>query len=316
MLEALQHLQEPTEHPESHELWRSPSQQDVFLSTAVSRFKLLREQGVSGAAIIAHALRNRLAPLQKRPHPAWDFLGPRDPSRLRNTDMGDDALLEAMKKIFPPNVHYQLPAGVRPLCEDPQKVEILAEMPECNALGIVGRDDAGPQIAKAKSRKVKVPSSSGEEEETSESETESAGRSEVESARSEEDEEDDGVGSRSDDDDADRDAGDEEDVDEEEEAEGRASPMRPTARPAVAPNPGTSPRAPPVSVVGGEGGPEDMEVDAGAFVMAPRREELPQRQSPVKEPSFAISMMPLSPHGSSAGSAEMPESLGCKRPCG
>ena len=68
--EALQHLQEPTEHPVSQELWRSPSQQDVYLSAAVSRFKLLREQGVSGAAIIAHALRNHLAPLQKRPHPA------------------------------------------------------------------------------------------------------------------------------------------------------------------------------------------------------------------------------------------------------
>ena len=64
---ALQQLQELKEHPESQELWRSPSQHDVLLSMAVSRFKLLRELGVSGAAIIAHALRNRPAPLQKRP---------------------------------------------------------------------------------------------------------------------------------------------------------------------------------------------------------------------------------------------------------
>ena len=55
--EALECLQEPKKHPESHELWRSLSQQDVFLSMAVSRFKLLWEQGVSGGAIIAHALR-------------------------------------------------------------------------------------------------------------------------------------------------------------------------------------------------------------------------------------------------------------------
>ena len=61
--EALQHLQEPNEHPVSQELWRSLSAQDVYLSAAVSHFKLLREQGVSGAAIIAHALRNRPAPL-------------------------------------------------------------------------------------------------------------------------------------------------------------------------------------------------------------------------------------------------------------
>ena len=67
--EALQHLQEPKEQPVSQELWRSLSPQDVYLSAAVSRLKVLREQGVAGAAIIAHALRNRLAPLQTRPHP-------------------------------------------------------------------------------------------------------------------------------------------------------------------------------------------------------------------------------------------------------
>ena len=61
--EALQHLQGPKEHPKSQEFWRSPSQQDVLLSMAVSRFKLRRELGVSGAAIIAHVLHNRLAPL-------------------------------------------------------------------------------------------------------------------------------------------------------------------------------------------------------------------------------------------------------------
>ena len=87
----------------------------MYLSPAVSRFKLLREQGVSGAAIIAHALRNRLAPLQKSPHLAWSFQGPKDPSRLRNTNMDDAALFTVMKAIFPPTVQYQLPEGVRPL---------------------------------------------------------------------------------------------------------------------------------------------------------------------------------------------------------
>ena len=49
----------------SQVLWRSLSPQDVYLSAEVSRFKLLREKGVSGDAIIAHDLCNRLAPLQK-----------------------------------------------------------------------------------------------------------------------------------------------------------------------------------------------------------------------------------------------------------
>ena len=168
----------------SQELWTSLSPQDVYISAAVNRFKLLREQGVSGAAIIAHALRNRLAPLQKRPHPAWSFQGPKDPSRLRNTNMDDSALLAVMKTIFPPAVKYQLPEGVRPLCEDPQKKEALAIMPECNALGFEGRTDFEPQATKAKTRKAKAPSSSGEDEETPESEEESAESSEEESSRS------------------------------------------------------------------------------------------------------------------------------------
>ena len=73
-----------------------------------------------------------------------------------------------------------------------------------------------------------------------------------------------------------------------------------------------SPRAPPACVVGEEGGPVGMEVDVDAFVLAPRRAESPQRQPPVQEPSFAASMMPLSPHASSTGSADMPVSLSCK----
>ena len=57
--------------------------------------------------------------------------------------------------------------------------------------------------------------------------------------------------------------------DEGEEVGEEASSLRPAAGPAVAPNPEMCPRAPPVCVVGEEGGPEDMEVDVGAFVMAP-----------------------------------------------
>ena len=77
--------------------------------------------------------------------------------------MNDETLFDTVRKIFPPNASYQLPQGVFPLCEDPAKAQILTEMPECNALGIVGRDDAGPQNPKVRARKIKVPSSSGEE---------------------------------------------------------------------------------------------------------------------------------------------------------
>ena len=227
--EALQHLQEPKEHPVGQELWRSLSLQDVYLSTAMSCFKLLREQGVSGTAIIAHALRNCLAPLQKRPHPAWNFQGPKDPSRLRNSNMEDSALVAVMKTIFTPAVKYQLPEGVRPLCEDPQREETLAAMPACNTLGIEGRTDSEPQATKAKTRKAKAPSSSGEDEDTSESEEESTESSEEESSRSKEDEDGGSDGEESEgDDEAGRDVSDDK---EEEAGEGPLPCVLPRAPP-------------------------------------------------------------------------------------
>ena len=262
-------------------------------------------------------MRNLLAPLQKRSHPAWSFQGTKDPSRLQNTNMDDTALFTVMKAIFSPTVKYQLSEGVQPLCEDPQKKEVLATMPECNALGIEGRTDSEPQATKAKTRKAKAPSSSGEDEETSESEEESAESSEEESSRSKEDDDGDSDGEGSEgDDDAGGHVSDEEDDDEEEETGREARSPRPAVGTTAVLSPKASPPAPPACVVGEEGGPVGMEVDVDAFVLGPRREEPPQRQPLVPEPSFAASMMPLSPHGSSAGSADMPESLGCKRPRG
>ena len=84
--------------------------------------------------------------------------------------------------------------------------------------------------------------------------------------------------------------------------------------PAVVSSPETSPRAPPM--VEEESGPVGMEVDYGAFVVAPRRRGRFQSQSLALEPSFATGAMPTSPHGSSAESVGMPESLGHKRPRG
>ena len=82
----------------------------------------------------------------------------------------------------------------------------------------------------------------------------------------------------------------------------------------MVPSPETSPRAP--LVVEEESHPVGMEVDDDAFVIAPWHKGQLRHPSPVPEPSLAISMMPASPHGSSAGSVGMPESLGHKRPRG
>ena len=187
--------------------------------------------------------------------------------------MTDEALFDAVRKIFPPNAPYQLPPGVPPLSENPAKAQILAEMPECNALGIVRRDDAGPQNPKVRARKVKVPSSSGKEEEDSDFKAENAESSEVEYAGS--------TGDSDGDDDGDNDdksgGGDTDTAarDEDEEAEEKDSSPHPLGGPAAVSSPETSPRAPPT--VEEESGPVGMEVDDDAFVIAPQRREQPRR---------------------------------------
>ena len=184
-------------------------------------------------------------------------------------------------------------------------------MSECNALGIVGRDDAGPQNPKVRARKIKVPSSSDEEEEASESAAGSAEGPEVESAGSTEDSDgdDDGDDDESGGSDTDTDA-----HDEDEETEEKGSSPHPSGGPAVVSSPATSLWAPPT--VEEESGPVGMEVDDDAFVVAPQRKGRFKSQSLALEPSFATGAMPASPHGSSAGSVGMPESLGHKRPHG
>ena len=79
----------------------------------------------------------------------------------------------------------------------------------------------------------------------------------------------------------------------------------------------SSPPAPPMSVVGEEGAPMDMEVDADAFMLSPRSNAPSRHLPPAQEPSVAASVQPLSFHDSSAGSGggsvEVLASLGCKR---
>ena len=83
--------------------------------------------------------------------------------------MKDSLLRTNMKAIFTPGVEYQLPEGLQPFCKDPRKAEILASMPACNALGLVGRTNLRPQPAVVETRKAKAPSSSDEDGEILES---------------------------------------------------------------------------------------------------------------------------------------------------
>ena len=81
----------------------------------MARFKLLRDKKVMAPALLAHFLRHRIAPLQKRPHPVWDYQGPADPSRLDSEDMPHKLVRDAVAKIFRAKMKTRMPSGVLPL---------------------------------------------------------------------------------------------------------------------------------------------------------------------------------------------------------
>ena len=319
--EADAQLEEPTERPVDLDTWRSVSLQDEQFSEGVARFKLLREKEVSRDAIVAHFLRNRLAPLQKRPHPAWNFQGPGDPSRLRCPEMEENLVRDNVRGTFTPGVKYQLPKGFLPLCDDPEKDKILAQMPVCNAFGIVGRADHGPRPPVVKTRKARAPSSP-EEGEYWESNEESEEESEEEFSGSDDDEGGDGhetdasnrdrvVGNdpvASDDNDEDDD-----DDDDGDNGEEKAAPPPHSARGVdAAPDPGAHSRSPLVVVVGNDDDHVDEEASAADFVRAPRQRASTCRLSPVMEPPAALGEPPASPQASSAASVDVPPSMGTK----
>ena len=121
------------------------SPRDEDLRAAVERIKVLRQRGLTGNMVAADFLGRRLAPLQRRSHPAWAYAGPADKTRLwpgLDHNLRPEVLAYLLREIFIPSVEGVLPATVYPLCNDNQRTAILAAMPRCNALGIVGADEA------------------------------------------------------------------------------------------------------------------------------------------------------------------------------
>ena len=233
----------------------------------------------------------------------------------------DRALLrDNMTGMFTRDVKYELPAGFRPLCDDPEKAKILKSMPTCNALGIVGRSDHGPKPARTSTRKAKAPSSSDEEGELLESEEESEEEeSEEESAGSDDEDGGDGNEAATGDDDGSDDEddggdgdGDEDDDDGEDAGEKNSSPHH-SPETAVVPDPGASILFPPAEVVGGDGDLMDVGIVAADFVLAPRPRVSPHRSPHVAGPVTSPGEHQQSPHASSAGSADLPVPLGSKR---
>ena len=106
---------EPTEHVVNEPSWTRLSLLVDDLGVVVERFKLLRDQGVTTPAILAHFLRHRIAPLQQRPHVVWDYEGSSDPSGFSGENMSSPLLRSSVSGIFGAGVSIKRPSRVLPL---------------------------------------------------------------------------------------------------------------------------------------------------------------------------------------------------------
>jgi hypothetical protein len=88
---------------------------------------------------VADFLALRIGLLQQRPHPAWEFTGPRDPTCLwlgKDSSLAVNVLARLVSEICNSRAANPLPPGVFPLYNNTKRNEILASMPKCDEWGI------------------------------------------------------------------------------------------------------------------------------------------------------------------------------------
>ena len=116
--------------------------EDERLKIAITRILRLRLAGLTVGAVGADFLRRRIAPLQERGRPAWEFKNSADIMRLRPglnynfTILELDAMLLELFKRDPQHP-FTLARGVVPLCNNSSLDRIRAMMPLCDSHGIV-----------------------------------------------------------------------------------------------------------------------------------------------------------------------------------
>ena len=122
--------------------WSNVAPEDERLKIAITRILRLRLAGLTVGAVGADFLRRRIAPLQERGRPAWEFKNSADIMRLRPglnynfTVLELDAMLLELFKRDPQHP-FTLPRGVVPLCNNSSLDRIRAMMPLCDSHGIV-----------------------------------------------------------------------------------------------------------------------------------------------------------------------------------
>ena len=116
--------------------------EDARLKIAVTRILRLRLAGLTVGAVGADFLRRRIAPLQERRRPAWEFQNSADIMRLRPglnfnfTVLELDAMLLELFKRNPQHP-FILSRDVVPLCNNSSLDRTRAMMPLSDSHGIV-----------------------------------------------------------------------------------------------------------------------------------------------------------------------------------
>jgi hypothetical protein len=118
------------------ENWSAFDPSDEKLAIATTRILRLREAGLTIEMIGADFLRRRIAPLQDKGRPAWQFVNAADVMRLRPGMDHNLTIMQhgsLMQKLFGSATAAPLPKDVVPLCNNSRLSRILAMMPALDA---------------------------------------------------------------------------------------------------------------------------------------------------------------------------------------
>ena len=124
--------------------WEAPPPEDARLEPVLERIRFLRDSGLTSIMVVVDFLRRRLAPLRERARPSWFYTGPEDITRTQigaSWDLGP-AELRGMTRVITGVEDMgwaELPWPKMALCTNPDRVAIMAKLPEFDAQGPVDR---------------------------------------------------------------------------------------------------------------------------------------------------------------------------------
>ena len=97
--DANERLVMPTEGPASdRQSWRAKPSLPSEFDPVLRKIRTLAESGLTSLHVLGDFLKRRIAPLKKRPRPAWSFTGPQDCSRTHRVE-GSDLTQEGLEVV-------------------------------------------------------------------------------------------------------------------------------------------------------------------------------------------------------------------------